>query len=135
MERQERRFIHVPSNYHCHNMEEEPPVTTALEQEVYPNVEINPERQIRVLTLLPSEDRSPEISCEMSVLTLPVAEAPGLLQSLMCMCEYHALSYAWGSETGSIPLNINCRNGNLKVTDNLWMALLRLRRRSSSRPL
>lgn len=111
-------------------MDEQTHATAAREQNSYPDVKIDPERQIRVLTILPSDDRVAKISCEMTVLTVPTTDAPNAAPSPETDCEYYALSYAWGSTAESIPIDVNGGKGNITVTLNLWMALLQLRKQS-----
>lgn len=88
----------------------------------YPPIEIDPKRQIRVLTLLPRcQVSTAQISCELFILDLPTS------RSQNAALDFDALSYAWGSKTGSSPVLLNGGIGNIKVTNSLRAALERLR--------
>ncbi|KAI0186890.1 heterokaryon incompatibility protein-domain-containing protein [Xylaria flabelliformis] len=82
------------------------------------------ERSIRLLSLEPSTDTNAEIRCTVSAADL---------DNLRDKDSYEALSYVWGSLTGTIP--ICCNDKELLVTPDLYSALRRLRRRFSSRVL
>lgn len=78
-----------------------------------------PESQIRLLTIFPSQDPSAEIRCHLEVVPLATC-AP-----------YEALSYAWGDAHYIHPIVLNaCR---ALVTENLYSALRHLRHLDRSR--
>lgn len=81
-------------------------------------------RSIRLISLAPSIKFTQPIQCEIIVLELqgPEAKVP-----------YEALSYVWGSPTGTIP--IRCQGQELLVTPNCHDALRHLRLRFSRRIL
>ncbi|KAI0876050.1 heterokaryon incompatibility protein-domain-containing protein [Hypoxylon argillaceum] len=81
-------------------------------------------RYIRLLSLGSSTDPNAEICCTVFAVDL---------DNLRGKDPYEALSYVWGSPTGTIP--IHCNDKELLVTPNLYDALRRLRRRFSSRVL
>ncbi|TGO57863.1 hypothetical protein BCON_0061g00280 [Botryotinia convoluta] len=86
-------------------------------------------RSIRILKLLPSIKQNAPIQCRLAELDIDhyashVYETPG---------PYEALSYVWGSRSGSIP--IDCDGKSLLVTENCHSALVRLRRRLWRRAL
>ncbi|KAF3803802.1 hypothetical protein GCG54_00011639 [Colletotrichum gloeosporioides] len=79
------------------------------------------EASIRVLVLRPSPRRSAPIRCELQEISLE--DAPS----------YEALSYVWGSPTGTHP--ISCDGFTMLVTPNCRDALIHLRRRVTRRIL
>ncbi|KAI1175704.1 heterokaryon incompatibility protein-domain-containing protein [Nemania sp. FL0916] len=81
-------------------------------------------RSIRLLSLAPSTDSNSVIRC-----TVATAD----LDNLRHEDSYEALSYVWGSPTGTIP--IRCNDKELLVTPNLHDALRQLRGRTSWRVL
>ncbi|KAE8319313.1 heterokaryon incompatibility protein-domain-containing protein [Aspergillus transmontanensis] len=80
---------------------------------------------IRMLRLLPSEDNTAQIQCQLVDYTLPT---PGTEDH-----PYEALSYVWGSE--NTPQSILIDGQTLSVTENLYTALLYLRERQLERLL
>ncbi|BAE59792.1 unnamed protein product [Aspergillus oryzae RIB40] len=80
---------------------------------------------IRMLRLLPSEDNTAQIQCQLVNYTLPT---PGTEDY-----PYEALSYVWGSE--NTPQYIIIDGQTLSVTENLYTALLYLRERQLERLL
>jgi hypothetical protein len=80
---------------------------------------------IRLLRLMPHEEETADIQCEL------------FEYSLQNNCQgthlYEALSYAWGNPDEKLPIFINKRS--LKVPMNLYAALLRLRNHSMERIL
>ncbi|KAK6826671.1 hypothetical protein RU639_004778 [Aspergillus parasiticus] len=80
---------------------------------------------IRMLRLLPSEDNTAQIQCQLVDYTLPT---PGTEDH-----PYEALSYVWGSE--NTPQSILIDGQTLSVTENLYTALLYLRKRQLERLL
>ncbi|KAE8328213.1 heterokaryon incompatibility protein-domain-containing protein [Aspergillus sergii] len=80
---------------------------------------------IRMLRLLPSEDNTAQIQCQLIDYTLPT---PGTEDH-----PYEALSYVWGSE--NTPQSIIIDGQTLSVTENLYIALLYLRERQLERLL
>ncbi|KAF7946773.1 hypothetical protein EAE96_009756 [Botrytis aclada] len=79
-------------------------------------------RSIRILKLLPSVKQDAPIQCRLEELNVDNYvshnyKTPG---------PYEALSYVWGSRSGSIP--IECDGQSLLVTENCYSALVRLRR-------
>lgn len=78
-----------------------------------------PPRTIRILRLLPEKAHIDPIKCEL--LQLPLPENTGDLQP------YEALSYVWGS--GGASQSILVSGTTLRIGQNLYQALLRLRHR------
>jgi hypothetical protein len=76
------------------------------------------EHHIRILRLQSSQTFDAPIVCELQLINLDKANE---------VC-YEALSYCWGDS--SVPFHITCNGRRLKVRENLYHALLRLRRRS-----
>jgi hypothetical protein len=74
---------------------------------------------IRLLRLLPSDEHSTDLKCEL--FEYPLGDSDTLSHP------YEALSYVWGSEKK--PESITVNNQNFSVTKNLHAALLRLRDR------
>jgi hypothetical protein len=81
-------------------------------------------RSFRLISLAPSAKSNAEIRCTISVTDLDSLRGKG---------SYEALSYVWGSPTGTIP--IICNNKEHLVTPNLYDALRCLRRPFSPRVL
>ncbi|KAI1089869.1 HET-domain-containing protein [Rostrohypoxylon terebratum] len=81
-------------------------------------------RSIRLISLAPSVKFNKPIQCDITILELrgPETKVP-----------YEALSYIWGSPTGTIP--IQCQDKELLVTPNCHVALRHLRMRFSRRTL
>lgn len=77
--------------------------------------QLSPDKGIRLLRLLPSEDAS--LQCDLFEYSLADSSRPSH--------PYEALSYVWGSEDK--PKSITVNNQNLHITENLYMALLSLR--------
>ena len=86
----------------------------------YDNVKIDPSTEIRLLHLLPGEDGD-TISCHLTSATVHLAE-------------FDALSYTWGERSDGHAINLNGISG-FSVTDNLFAALRRLRRTTTTRTL
>ncbi|OOO14945.1 Heterokaryon incompatibility [Aspergillus oryzae] len=80
---------------------------------------------IRMLRLLPSENNTAQIQCQLVNYTLPT---PGTEDY-----PYEALSYVWGSE--NTPQYIIIDGQTLSVTENLYTTLLYLRERQLERLL
>ncbi|KAB8254964.1 heterokaryon incompatibility protein-domain-containing protein [Aspergillus pseudonomiae] len=80
---------------------------------------------IRILRLLPSEDNTTQIQCQLVNYTLPSTSTG--------YHPYEALSYVWGSE--STPQSIRIDGQILSVTKNLYTALLYLREHQLERLL
>ncbi|KAF3067226.1 hypothetical protein GL218_08486 [Daldinia childiae] len=81
-------------------------------------------RSIRLISLAPSVTPNAPIRCDITIVEL---------QSQRAKVPYEALSYVWGSPTGTIP--IRCKGMELLVTPNCYDALRRLRSRFSRRTL
>ncbi|KAI0452008.1 heterokaryon incompatibility protein-domain-containing protein [Xylaria acuta] len=81
-------------------------------------------RSIRLISLAPSTTSNAEIRCTISATDF---------DSVRGKDAYEALSYVWGSPTGTVP--ICCNGGELPVTLNCHDALRRLRRRFLPRVL
>ncbi|KFA56211.1 hypothetical protein S40293_00043 [Stachybotrys chartarum IBT 40293] len=77
---------------------------------------------IRLLDLLPSQDRNAVVRCTLRQISLAKARS-----------RYDALSYVWGAREGSRP--ILCDGEPLLVTSNCYDAMLRLRRKCRVRTL
>jgi len=75
---------------------------------------------IRLVTLKPGP-WSADIECDMTVVRLGGAKSPS----------YETISYVWGDPTIQHPIRLNGYEFN--VTENLWLALRRLRRPSEPR--
>ncbi|KAK5126821.1 hypothetical protein LTR85_009755 [Meristemomyces frigidus] len=111
----------------------------------YPDVSINANEQIRILSLLPGRFDE-ELCCELSVLSLPAKPPRTPRKNLLDMAyeagtsllgklimnmpsfstEYEALSYAWGTYDNHAWIRLN-GEPQFPVTRNLWLALRRLR--------
>jgi hypothetical protein len=79
---------------------------------------------IRLLLLLPSNDEPENLRCGLFEYTIQEAEGSH---------PYEALSYVWGS--GDNARSILIDNQELRVTENLYKALLRLRDRKITRTI
>jgi hypothetical protein len=82
------------------------------------------DRAIRVLELLPSVDSQAPIQCRLKEFNLDDKKIGP---------RYEAISYVWGSPTGTFP--ISCDGKVLLVTENCLTALYQLRRRVRKRVL
>ncbi|KAF5869481.1 putative het-domain-containing protein [Botrytis fragariae] len=86
-------------------------------------------RLIRILKLLPSIKQNAPIKCRLTELNIDKYVSHGYKTP----GPYEALSYVWGSRSGSIL--IDCNGKSLLVTENCHTALVRLRRRLWRRTL
>ena len=77
---------------------------------------------IRLLRLMPNKDATAAIKCELFDYSLESGKGTHL---------YEALSYVWGNPNKTVPIFIG--QYRFKVTENLHMALLRLRNHSIER--
>ena len=88
-------------------------------------------REIRLLVLLPASTPQDEMQCDFRIVSLdPTSEkcpAPHALQ-------YELLSYTWGESIANRTITL-CGQKGFKVTDNLYAALVRLRRPATNRIL
>ena len=89
-----------------------PPVTSASTQ-TYRYSPLKHDRDIRLLYLLPGNDRAP-LSC--SLRTVSLSEPP----------DYEAVSYTWGEPIFSASIECSTK-GQLPITENLSKALFHLR--------
>lgn len=88
----------------------------------YPQLPLNPpKRQIRLLELHKGQWKS-ELQATLRVVSL--GDHP----------DYDALSYTWGARTNDQPMTLNGRY-HVKITNNLFEALRRLRQRLFEQPL
>ncbi|KAF2163022.1 hypothetical protein M409DRAFT_57702 [Zasmidium cellare ATCC 36951] len=103
----------------------------------YPPIEINAERQIRVLSLAPSMsiDRHPAIYGELSIVDLPTSSSSRHGSGSSSVLDFDALSYAWGSKVGQVPIYLNGSKGHILVTMNPYFALRSLRFRKWPRDI
>ncbi|KAI3397455.1 hypothetical protein diail_10786 [Diaporthe ilicicola] len=87
-------------------------------------------REIRLLVLLPALDLQDEVRCEFRVASLgPSSDSIPTPREL----RYEALSYTWGDSTTN--RSITLCGTKFQVTDNLYAALVRLRRTDTNRIL
>lgn len=88
-------------------------------------------REIRLLVLLPASTSHDEVRCEFRVISLgsSTKSTPTPHAS-----RYEALSYTWGESTSNRSITL-CGQTNFNVTDNLYAALIRLRRADAKRIL
>ncbi|KAK4494616.1 hypothetical protein PRZ48_013972 [Zasmidium cellare] len=110
---------------------------------VYPGPPIDPDREIRVLQLLPGHFED-GIECSLKVRSIDCVDRcssssrDGITASLESddspQNTYYALSYAWGGSDETKYVSIQGA-GVLPVTINLWRALRRLRSTTATRPL
>ena len=86
----------------------------------------SPNSTTRMIRLLPNKDKDAEIECKL--FNYDLASGGGADSHL-----YEALSYVWGSNTRSRTIRLN--NCAFPVTENLYLALSRLRNRQLGRVL
>ena len=88
--------------------------------------QLQDDRRIRLMSLMPSNDPTDPIRCQLQVHSLtPDSQIP----------QYTALSYAWGDPTSNI--HIECEGAILSVTNSCFRALYHIRelQRDSNRAL
>ncbi|PWY80195.1 HET-domain-containing protein [Aspergillus eucalypticola CBS 122712] len=86
----------------------------------------SPHPTTRMMRLLPNKDKDAELECEL--FNYDLTSGSGADSHL-----YEALSYVWGSKTRSRTIKLNSRA--FPVTENLYLALSRLRNRQLERIL
>lgn len=99
---------------------------SAFTYEELPLESKSPHPTTRMIRLLPNENKYAEIECKLFIYDL--MSDSGADSHL-----YEALSYVWGSNMRSRTIKVN--NCEFPVTENLYLALLRLRNRQLERIL
>ncbi|PQE29475.1 Heterokaryon incompatibility protein [Rutstroemia sp. NJR-2017a WRK4] len=94
------------------------------EQDLLVHKRLSHDRAIRILELLPSVKSQDAIQCRLKEFNLDDKKSGP---------KYEAISYVWGSPTGTFP--ISCDGKVLLVTENCLTALYQLRRRARARVL
>ncbi len=77
--------------------------------------------QVRLLSLMPAEDKNAKVCCTLKTATFPPEEA------------YDALSYVWGSLEAVQTVSVNGRS--LAITENLHTALRNIRHQTKAKTL
>lgn len=88
-------------------------------------------REVRLLVLLPASSLEDEVRCEFRIVSLRPSSRKGPKPYAL---QYEALCYTWGESTNDRSITL-CGRANYKVTDNLYAALVRLRRTDTNRIL
>jgi hypothetical protein len=89
------------------------------------------QREVRLLVLLPASSLEDEVCCEFCVVSLGPSSRTGPKSHAL---QYEALSYTRGESINNRSITL-CGRANCKVTDNLYAALVRLRRTDTNRVL